>query len=166
MLILWNLSFQVLICRTCWTLFCHITFNKLELPHLIIEYKDKKSCQVSILPNSFGGIYLVLARAAFREGCFSWWTEFWIWRSGMWLNSIFWIDNCLLFFFNLASGQNPPNPAIWFVLRVGSFLWSCPLTWAESLAASFTSLFVVCEWAKPVIFNHFSFKTCAIISIS
>ena len=43
----------------------------LELPHLIIEYKDRKSCQVSILPNSFGGIYLVLARAAFREGCFS-----------------------------------------------------------------------------------------------
>ena len=29
----------------------------LELPHLIIEYKDRKSCQVSILPNSFGGIY-------------------------------------------------------------------------------------------------------------
>ena len=48
----------------------------LELPHLIIEYKDRKSCQVSILPNYFGGIYLVLARAAFREGCFSRWTEF------------------------------------------------------------------------------------------
>ena len=104
MLILSNLSFQVLICRTCRTLFCHITFNKLELPYLIIEYKDRKSCQVSILPNSFGGIYLVLARAAFREGCFSWWTEFWIWWSGMWLDSIFWIDNCLLFFLILQAG--------------------------------------------------------------
>ena len=28
------------------------------------------------------------------------------------------------------------------------------------------SLFVVCEWAKPVIFQHFSSKTCAIINIS
>ena len=26
-------------------------------------------------------------------------------------------------------------------------------------------LFVVCEWAKPVIFNHFSVKTCAIFSV-
>ena len=69
-------------------------------------------------------------------------------------------------FSKLASRQNPPNPAIWLVPRAGSFLWSCPLTWAESLAASFTSLFVICEWAKPVIFNHFSTKTCAIISIS
>ena len=35
------------------------------------------------------------------------------------------------------------------------------------MAASFTSLFVVCESAKTVIFKpQFSFKTCAIISIS
>ena len=46
------------------------------------------------------------------------------------------------------------------------FLRSCPLTRAKSLAALFTSLFVVCEWPKAVIFNHFSFKTSAIISIS
>ena len=71
-----------------------------------------------------------------------------------------------LFFSKPVSGRNPPNPAIWLVPRAGGFLRSCPLTRAESLAASFTSLFVVCEWAKPVIFNHFSFKTCAIISIS
>ena len=72
----------------------------------------------------------------------------------------------ILFSSKLASGRNPPNPAIWLVPRAGSFLRSCPLTRAESLAALFTSLFVVCEWAKPVIFNHFSFKTCAIISVS
>ena len=48
----------------------------------------------------------------------------------------------------------------------GRFFTICPLTRAESLAASVTSLFVVCEWAKPVIFNHFSYKTCDIISIS
>ena len=71
-----------------------------------------------------------------------------------------------LFFSKLVSGRNPPNPAIWLVPRAGGFLRSCPLTRAESLAASFTSLFVVCEWAKLVIFNHFSFKTCAIINIS
>ena len=71
-----------------------------------------------------------------------------------------------LFFSKLASGRNPPNLAIWLVPRAGSFLRSCPLTRAESLAALFTSLFVVCEWAKPVIFQHFSFKTCAIMSIS
>ena len=45
------------------------------------------------------------------------------------------------------------------------FLRSFPLTRAESLAASFTSLFFVNE-QKAVIFNHFSFKTSAIISIS
>ena len=101
-----------------------------------------------------------------------------------------------LFFSKLASGPNPPKPAIWLVPRAGGFLRSCPgrikvirpghnqifsdgwftkfcytlcsasLTRAESLAASFTSLFVVWEWAKPVIFNHVSFKTCAIISVS
>ena len=48
-----------------------------------------------------------------------------------------------LFFSELASGRNPRNPAIWLVPRAGSFLRSCPLTRAESLAASFTSLFVV-----------------------
>ena len=48
-----------------------------------------------------------------------------------------------IFFSKLASGRNPPNPAIWLVPRAGSFLRSCPLTRAESLAASFTSLFVV-----------------------
>ena len=48
-----------------------------------------------------------------------------------------------IFFSELASGRNPRNPAIWLVPRAGSFLRSCPLTRAESLAASFTSLFVV-----------------------
>ena len=72
----------------------------------------------------------------------------------------------IFIFSKLASGRNHPNPAIWLVPRAGSFLRSCPLTRAESLAASFTSLFVVCEWAKPVIFNHFSFKTCAIINVN
>ena len=33
----------------------------------------------------------------------------------------------------------------------------CLRTRAESLAASFTSLFVVCEWAKTVIFKPFFF---------
>ena len=81
---------------------------------------------------------------------------------------IFWMNNNadVLFFSKLASGRNSPNPAIWLVPGAGGFLRSCPLTRAESLAALFTSLFVVCEWAKPVIFQHFSFKTCAIISIS
>ena len=46
-------------------------------------------------------------------------------------------------FSELASGWNPRKPAIWLVPRAGSFLRSCPLTRAESLAASFTSLFVV-----------------------
>ena len=46
------------------------------------------------------------------------------------------------------------------------FLRSCPLARAKSLAALFTSLSVVCEWPKAVIFNHFSFKTSAIISSS
>ena len=72
----------------------------------------------------------------------------------------------IFIFSELASGRNPPNPAIWLVPRAGSFLRSCPLTRAESLAALFTSLFVICEWAKPVILNHFSFKTSAIISVS
>ena len=48
-----------------------------------------------------------------------------------------------IFFSELASGRNPRNPAIWLVPRAGSFLRSCPLTRAESLAASFTSLFAV-----------------------
>ena len=51
------------------------------------------------------------------------------------------------------SGRNPPNPAIWLVPRAGGILRSCPLTRAESLAALLTSLFVVCEWAKTVIFT-------------
>ena len=71
-----------------------------------------------------------------------------------------------LFFSELASERNSPNRTIWLVARAGGFWRSCPLTRAESLAASFTSLLVVCEWAKLVIFNHFSFKTCAIISVS
>ena len=71
-------------------------------------------------------------------------------------SSIFWVNSlgCFLvcpdyfcdtwiYFFKLASGRNPPNSAIWLVQRAGGFLRSCPLTRAESLAASFTSLFVV-----------------------
>ena len=72
------------------------------------------------------------------------------------------------FFSKLAGGRNPQNPAIWLVPRASGFLWSCPLTRAESeslAGALFTSLFVVFEWAKPVIFQHFSSKTCTIISI-
>ena len=138
------MSFQVLICRTCRTLFCHITFNKLELPYLIIEYKDRKSCQVSILPNSFGGIYLVLARAAFSEGCVSWWREFWICWSGMWLNSIFWIDNCLLFFLILQAG------GILQILQSDSF-WSGQffmilLANLGGIVGSFIHKFVCCLW--------------------
>ena len=60
--------------------------------------------------------------------------------------SSFKVNNCIdLFFSKLASGRDPSNPAIWLVPRAGSFLRSCPLTRAESLAALFTSLFVVCE---------------------
>ena len=40
------------------------------------------------------------------------------------------------------------------------------LTRAESLAASFKRLFVVCERETPVIFSLFCFKPCAIISVS
>ena len=47
----------------------------------------------------------------------------------------------------------------------GRFLRSCPLTQAESFTASFTSLLFVNE-QKPWFLNHFSFKTCAINSIS
>ena len=49
---------------------------------------------------------------------------------------------CYFFFLSLRAGEIL-HPAIWLVLRAGSFLRSCPLTRAESLAASFTSLFVV-----------------------
>ena len=38
----------------------------------------------------------------------------------------------ILFSSKLASGWNPPNPAIWLVPRVSSFLRSCLLTQAES----------------------------------
>ena len=34
------------------------------------------------------------------------------------------------------------------------------------IVGSFIHEFVFCEWAKAVIFNHFSFKTSAIFSIS
>ena len=138
------MSFQVLICRTCRTLFCHITFNKLELPYLIIEYKDRKSCQVSILPNSFGGIYLVLARAAFREGCFSWWTEFWIWWSGMWLNSIFWIDNCLLFFLILQAMESSKFCNL-IRSESGQFFMILPAN-LGGIVGSFIHKFVCCLW--------------------
>ena len=38
---------------------------------------------------------------------------------------------------------------------------------AGGIIGSFIHKFVCCcEWAKPVIQNHFSFKTCAIISVS
>ena len=50
------------------------------------------------------------------------------------------------FFPKLESGRNPPNPATWLVPRAGGILRSSPLTPAESLAASFTSLFVCCLW--------------------
>ena len=50
-----------------------------------------------------------------------------------------------LFFSELASGRNPRNPAIWLVPKAGGFLRSSPLTWAESLAASFTSLLFMNE---------------------
>ena len=36
----------------------------------------------------------------------------------------------------------------------------------DGIVGSFIHEFVFCEWAKAVIFNHFSFKTSAIISIS
>ena len=70
-----------------------------------------------------------------------------------------------LYYFFLSL-QNPPNPAIWLVPRAGGFLRSCPLTRAESLAALFTSLFVVCEWAKPVIFNHFLLKLALLLALA
>ena len=60
---------------------------------------------------------------------------------------------CLFIFSKLASGRNPRNEKIWLVPRAGGILRSCPITRAESLAASFTSLFVVCEEAKTVIFK-------------
>ena len=54
-----------------------------------------------------------------------------------------------LFFSKLASGQNPPKSCNLISSESGQyFLRSCPLTRAESMAASFTdlkSLFVVCE---------------------
>ena len=50
------------------------------------------------------------------------------------------------FFSKLASGRNPPNPAVWLVPKAGSFLRSCPLTRAESLTALFTSLLLCCLW--------------------
>ena len=67
------------------------------------------------------------------------------------------LKEIFLFFSKLASRRNPPNPAIWLVPKAGGFSRSCRLTRSESLAASFTSLFVVCEWAKPVIFKPFLF---------
>ena len=60
------------------------------------------------------------------------------------------------FFCKLASGRNPPNPPIWLVSRAGGFFTILPAG-RESLAASFTSLFVVCEWTKPVKFKPFFF---------
>ena len=68
-----------------------------------------------------------------------------------------------LFFSKLESGQNPPNPVIWLVPRAGGILRSFPLTRAELLVALFTSLFVVCEWAKPSFSNHFSFQKLALL---
>ena len=61
------------------------------------------------------------------------------------------------FFLNLRAG------GIHQILQSGLFREPGGI---ESLAASFTSLFVVCEREKPAIFNLFSFKTCTIISVS
>ena len=81
---------------------------------------------------------------------------------------IFWMNNKtdVLFFSKLANGRNPPNPAIWLVQGAGGFLLSCPLTRAESLPALFTSLFVVCEWAKPVTFNQFFLKLALLLALA
>ena len=71
-----------------------------------------------------------------------------------------------LFFSKLASGRNPPNPAIWLVPRAGGILQSCPLTQEESLAASVTIFLLFVNEQKLSFSNHIYFNTCAIISIS
>ena len=74
--------------------------------------------------------------------------------------------NNRIFFLGLQAGGNPQIVQSDCFRERAVFSRSCPLTRAESLAALFTSLFVVCDWVKPVIFNHFSLKTCAIFSVS
>ena len=60
------------------------------------------------------------------------------WRNSQFLTKTMDLRHLDLFFSKLASGR---NPAIWLVPRAGGIFRSCPLTRAESLAASFTSLF-------------------------
>ena len=74
MLILSNLSFQVLICPTCRTLFATSLLIGATSPDNWIQRQK-------ILPSFhftefFWWNLPQLARAACREGCFSWWTEF------------------------------------------------------------------------------------------
>ena len=64
-----------------------------------------------------------------------------------------------LIFSTLASGRNPLNPAIWLVLRAGSFFFrSCPL-YPGGIVGSFIHKFsfFVFEWAETVIFKPFFF---------
>ena len=71
-----------------------------------------------------------------------------------------------LFFSKLESGGNPPNPAIWLVPRAGSFLRSCPLTRAELLAASFTSLFVVVNGQNRWFRTIFLLKLALLLALA
>ena len=71
-----------------------------------------------------------------------------------------------LFFSELASGRNPQNPAILLVPRADGFFRSCPLTRPESLAALFTSLFIVCERAQPVILTIFILKLVLLLALA
>ena len=79
-----------------------------------------------------------------------------------------------LFFSKLASGWNPPNPTIWLVPRTGSFLRSCPLTRAESLAAHMCckQIFVFSPllWSKLTVWSEmfcgvFNFNKVKCLSI-
>ena len=71
-----------------------------------------------------------------------------------------------LIFSTLASGRNPLNPAIWLVPRAGSFLRSCPLTRAESLAASFTSFFVVVNEQNRWFRTIFLLKLAVLLALA
>ena len=50
-----------------------------------------------------------------------------------------------LFFSNLASGRNPPNPAIWLVPRAGGYFTILPAN-QGAIVGSFIHEFVCCLW--------------------
>ena len=77
-----------------------------------------------------------------------------------------------IIFSQFVSGRNSANPdAICFVpgaSRFSVFFFKILLSKAGGIvvASSFTSLFVVCEWAEPWFLNHFFVKTWVLLSAS